>query len=227
MNQFGEVLMAIMEREGIQSLPEFVALLNEERERYDPPPPEVTSEYLATLMTAAHEERPWLSPELIVLMGGALSLSEEKLEKDRRALARGWYCDPSGAFDSMDCMALVMKDCAPRGPSALKIRADLAAKVPRIVNPFDESGVLMETQDSNGTRIQLTYEGVTYGEEFVAFDEISGVTSIPQDRVGNSPFDVTVLLKNGPPDLVIRDLAEHIAAPLRQKIGSILYERYT
>jgi hypothetical protein len=227
MNQFGEVLMAIMEREGIQSLPEFVALLNEERKRYDPPPPEVTSEYLATLMTAAHEEKPRLSPELIVLMGGALRLSEEKLAEDKRALARGWYCDPGGAFDSLDCMALEVKDCAPRGPSALKIRADLAAIVPGIVNPFDERGVLKEAQDSNGTRIQLTDEGVTYGEEFVAFDEMGGVTSIPQDRVGNSLFDVTVLLKNGPPDLVICGLPEHIAAPLRQRIDSILSERYT
>jgi hypothetical protein len=226
MNQLGEVLMAIMEREGIQSLPEFVALLNEERKRYDSPPPEVTSEYLATLMTAAHEERPWLSPELIVLMRGALRLSEEKLEKDRRALAHGWYCDQGGAFDSMDCMILEVKDCAPRAPSALKIRADLTAKVPGIVNPFDERGGLMEAQDSNGTRIQLTDEGVTYGEEFVAFDEMGGVTSIPQDRVGNSPFDVTVILKNGPPDLVIRDLPEHIATPLRQRLDSILLERY-
>ncbi len=227
MNQFGEVLIAIMEREGIQSLPEFVALLNEERKRYAPPPPEVTSEYLATLMTAAHEERPWLSPELIVLMGGALRLPEEKLAEDKRALAHGWYCDPGGAFDSLDCMALEVKDCAPRGPSVSKIRADLAAIVPGIVSPYDETGVLMEAQDANGTRIQLTDEGVTYGEEFVAFDEMGGVTSIPQDRVGNSPFHVTVLLKNGPPDLVIRDLPEHIAAPLRQKIGSILHERYT
>jgi hypothetical protein len=70
MNQFGEVLMAIMEREGIESLPEFVALLNEERKRYDPPPPEVTSEYLATLMTAAHEERPRLSPDTHCADGG-------------------------------------------------------------------------------------------------------------------------------------------------------------
>jgi hypothetical protein len=160
-------------------------------------------------------------------MGGALRLSEEKLAEDKRALARGWYCDEGEAFDSLDCIALVVKDCAPRDPSVSTIRAVLGAKGSGIVNPLDERGVLKEAQDSNGTRIQLTDEGVTYGEEFVAFDEMGGVTSIPQDRVGNSLFDVTVLLKNGPPDLVICGLPEHIAAPLRQRIDSILSERYT
>ncbi len=84
----------------------------------------------------------------------------------------------------------------------------------------------LEAQDGNGTRVRLTDDGVTYGEQFVAFDEMGGVQSIPQRTVGESLFNVTVLLKNGPPDLVIPDLPKDIATPLSRGIGRILSERY-
>jgi hypothetical protein len=84
----------------------------------------------------------------------------------------------------------------------------------------------LEAQDANGVRILLTDDGVTYGDRFVAFDEMGGIQAIPQHPAGESLFNVTVVLKNGPPDLVIPDLPDHIATPLSRGIGSVLRARY-
>lgn len=84
----------------------------------------------------------------------------------------------------------------------------------------------LDAQDASGTRILLTDDGVTYGDRFVAFDKMRGIQSMPQHMAGEDLCDVTVLLKNGPPDLVIRNLPEDIATPLSRDIGSILRGRY-
>jgi hypothetical protein len=86
----------------------------------------------------------------------------------------------------------------------------------------------MEAQDIYGTRIRLTRDGLTYGEEFVPFAEIGGRQ--PESPAfwnpGTRLFEVTVVRRHGP-DLVIRDLPLPTANYLREALIDALRERYT
>ncbi len=69
----------------------------------------------------------------------------------------------------------------------------------------------MEAQDIYGTRIRLTRDGLTYGEEFVPFAEMGGRQ--PESHVfwnpGTRLFEVAVLRRNGP------DLITHLTQKRR------------
>jgi hypothetical protein len=86
----------------------------------------------------------------------------------------------------------------------------------------------MEDQDIYGTRIRLTRDGLTYGEEFVPFAEMG--SRQPESPVfwnpGTRLFEVTVVRRNGP-DLIIRNLSLHTAEQLREALIDGLRERYT
>jgi hypothetical protein len=83
-----------------------------------------------------------------------------------------------------------------------------------------------EAQDIYGTRIRLTRDGLTYGEEFVPFAELGGRR--PESHVFWSPgtrlFEVAVFRRNGP-DLIIGNLPLHTAEQLRETIIEALSER--
>jgi hypothetical protein len=85
-----------------------------------------------------------------------------------------------------------------------------------------------EAQDIYGTRIRLTREGLTYGEQFVPFEEMGGRQ--PESHViwnpGTRLFEVAVFRRNGP-DLIIGNLPLHTAEQLRETIIEALRERYT
>jgi hypothetical protein len=86
----------------------------------------------------------------------------------------------------------------------------------------------MKAQDINGTRIHLTRDGLTYGKEFVPFEEMGGMQ--PESHVVWNPstklFEVTVFRRNGP-DLTIRNLPLHTAEQLREAIIEALRGRRT
>ena len=83
-------------------------------------------------------------------------------------------------------------------------------------------------QDIYGTRIRLTRDGLTVGEEFVPFAEMGGMQ--PESHVfwnpGTRLFEVAVLRRNGP-DVIIKNLLLHTADQLREAIIEALRERYT
>jgi hypothetical protein len=91
----------------------------------------------------------------------------------------------------------------------------------------DERQGSTEAQDIYGTRIRLTREGLTYGEEFVPFAEMS--RNQPEPHVFWNPstrlFEVAVLRRNGS-DLIIKNLPSHTANQLREAIIDALRERY-
>ncbi len=86
----------------------------------------------------------------------------------------------------------------------------------------------MKAQDINGTRIHLTRDGLTYGKEFVPFEEMGGMQ--PESHVVWNPstklFEVTVFRRNGP-DLTIKNLPLQTADQLRAAIIAALRKRYT
>jgi hypothetical protein len=85
-----------------------------------------------------------------------------------------------------------------------------------------------EAQDIYGTRIRLTRDGLTVGEEFVPFGEMGGRQ--PESHVFLNPgtrlFEVAVFRRNGP-DLIIGNLPLHTADQLSAAIIEALRERYT
>ena len=89
-------------------------------------------------------------------------------------------------------------------------------------------GASVETQDIYGRRIRLTREGLTYGEEFVPFDEMGNMQPGPATfwNPGTNLFEVTVVRRNGP-DLVIKNLPLQTANRLKEAIIDALRERYT
>ena len=86
----------------------------------------------------------------------------------------------------------------------------------------------MEAQDIYGTRIRLTREGLTVGEEFVPFGEMGGRQ--PESPIFLNPgtrlFKVAVFRRNGP-DLIIGNLPLHTADQLSAAIIEALRKRYT
>ncbi len=93
---------------------------------------------------------------------------------------------------------------------------------------MDERQGSTEAQDIYGTRIRLTRDGLTYGEEFVPFTEMSGIQ--PESHVSWNPgtrlFEIAVFRRNGP-DLIIKNLTLDTADQLREAIIDALRERYT
>jgi hypothetical protein len=86
----------------------------------------------------------------------------------------------------------------------------------------------VKAQDIYGTRIRLTRDGLTYGEEFVPCDEMGDTQPAPNTfwNPGTNLFEVTVVRRNGP-DLVIKNLPLQTADRLREAIIDALRERYT
>ena len=93
---------------------------------------------------------------------------------------------------------------------------------------MDERQGSTEAQDIYGTRIRLTRDGLSYGEEFVPFAEMDGTQ--PESHVfwnpGTRLFEVAVFRCNGP-DLIIKNLPLHTADQVREAIIDALRERYT
>ncbi len=92
----------------------------------------------------------------------------------------------------------------------------------------DERKGATEVQDIYGRRIRLTRDGLTYGEEFVPFDEMGNMQPAPVTfwNPGTNLFEITVVRRNGP-DLVIKNLPPQTADRLRQAIIDAVRERYT
>ena len=84
-----------------------------------------------------------------------------------------------------------------------------------------------EARDIYGTRIRLTRDGLTYGEEFVPFGEMGGRK--PESYFFWNPatrlFEVAIYRRNGQ-ELIIKDLPLHTAEQLSEAIIVALRERY-
>ena len=84
----------------------------------------------------------------------------------------------------------------------------------------------MEAQDLHGKRVRLTRDGLTYGAEFVPFDEVDGTRPV-SDVVWNPAtklFEVSVFRRRKPP-LVVRNLSLGAADRLRGAINGALRGR--
>ena len=83
-----------------------------------------------------------------------------------------------------------------------------------------------EAQDVYGTRIRLGRDGLTYGEKFVPFEEMSGMQPASHTfwNPGTNLFEVTVVRRNEP-DLVIKNLPLQIADQLEAALTNALRER--
>lgn len=94
-----------------------------------------------------------------------------------------------------------------------------------VVGYVDESRGSTEARDIYGTRIRLTQDGLTYGEEFVSFAEMVGMQPVSHIvwNPGTNFFEVTVLRRNGP-DLIVKNLPLQTAEWLRAKISAALSE---
>ena len=81
-------------------------------------------------------------------------------------------------------------------------------------------------QDVFGTRIRLTRDGLTYGEEFVAFDEMDDKRPASHNIWNHATnlFEVAVFRQHGPP-LVVKNLPLRTADRLRNAIIDALCKR--
>jgi hypothetical protein len=74
--------------------------------------------------------------------------------------------------------------------------------------------VFVSTQDAHGTPVRLTRNGLTYGEEVVAADDVTAIMQQPYDAPGKEGTFVTVLVsrrgrpQGAPPALVIEGLEQ-------------------
>ena len=84
----------------------------------------------------------------------------------------------------------------------------------------------MEAQDLYGTRVRLSREGLAYGEEFVALDEMDEARPLSGNlwNPATKLFEVAVFRRRGPP-LVVRNLSIDAAARLRGAINGALRGR--
>ena len=93
---------------------------------------------------------------------------------------------------------------------------------------MDERQGSTEAQDIYGTRIRLTCDGLTYGEEFTPFEVMGGRQ--PESHVFWNPvtrlFEVAVSRRNGP-DLIIKNLPLQNAEQLGAAIIDALHKRHT
>jgi len=90
---------------------------------------------------------------------------------------------------------------------------------------FDESRGSTEARDIYGTRIRLSRDGLTYGEEFVSFEEMGGMQPVSHVfwNPGTRLFEVAVSRRNGS-DLLVKNLPLQTAEWLRAKISAALSE---
>ena len=92
---------------------------------------------------------------------------------------------------------------------------------------MDETQDSTEAQDIYGRRIRLTRDGLTYGEEFVPFEEMGDMQ--PESHLvwnpGTRLFEVAVFRRNGP-DLIVKNLPLRTAEQVREAINDALRERY-
>ncbi len=90
----------------------------------------------------------------------------------------------------------------------------------------DERKGATEARDIYGKRIRLTRDGLTYGEEFVPFEEMGNMqpASDTMWNPGTNLFEVTVSRCNGP-ELVIKNLPLQTAEQLRGAMIEALRER--
>ena len=87
-------------------------------------------------------------------------------------------------------------------------------------------GEATEVQDVYGTRLRLTREGLAYGEQFVAFDEMDDTRTASHSlwNPATNLFEVLVARRHGPP-LVVKNLPPRTADRLRRGITDALRER--
>lgn len=92
----------------------------------------------------------------------------------------------------------------------------------------DERSQTTEAQDVYGTRVRLTWDGLAYGEEFVAFDEMDGTPPASPNlwNPATNLFEVAVFRRHGPP-LIVKNLSLRTADRLRNTIVDILRERHS
>ncbi len=92
---------------------------------------------------------------------------------------------------------------------------------------MDERQDSTEDHDIYSTRIRLTRDGLTYGEEFVPITEISGIQ--PESyffwNPGTKLFEIAIH-RRGAPDLIVKNLSLHTAEQLREALIDALRERY-
>ena len=90
----------------------------------------------------------------------------------------------------------------------------------------DERRHATEAQDVYGTHVRLTRDGLAYGEEFVAFDEMDDKRPASHHiwNPATNLFEVTVYRRHGPP-LIVKNLHLQTADELRNTIFGALRER--
>ncbi len=111
-------------------------------------------------------------------------------------------------------------------PSRTNWTARAASSTPLLLLEDERKGAT-EVQDIYGRHARLTRDGLTYGEEFVPFEEMGNMQPAPDTfwNPGTNLFEVTVFRRNGP-DLVIKNLPLQTADRLREAIIDALRERY-
>jgi hypothetical protein len=102
MNRIGEKFLEIMEREGVRDVPDLVDRINETREHYNLPIPEVTVEEMAAYMTAPEDERPELQTLFFLALELALGWSREQSVRFLDELSQAMWAGPGGAFDDAE-----------------------------------------------------------------------------------------------------------------------------
>lgn len=90
----------------------------------------------------------------------------------------------------------------------------------------DERGGATEAHDVYGKRIRLNRDGLTYGKDFLPFDEMIGArpASQPIWNPATNLFEVGVFRRSGA-DLVIRNLPLRTAVRLGEAITDALRKR--
>ena len=88
---------------------------------------------------------------------------------------------------------------------------------------------LVQIQDAHGTRVQLTEDRLTYGEQVVDVGDITAVQSWPYNYYGDDPgkgdlVKVQINRWTGP-TLVIEDLAPGDANNLKRMLEYVLRSR--
>jgi hypothetical protein len=80
-------------------------------------------------------------------------------------------------------------------------------------------------QDVYGSRVRLTRDGLAYGEEFVAFDEMDDKRPASHNiwNPATNLFEVAVFRRYGPP-LVVKNLPLPTAGRLRKALIDALRE---
>ncbi len=110
-------------------------------------------------------------------------------------------------------------------PSRTNWTARAASSTPLLFLEDERKGTT-DVQDIYGTRIRLTRDGLTYGEEFVPFDEKDDKRPASHNlwNPATNLFEVAVFRRHGPP-LVVKNLPLRTADRLRKAITDALRQR--